>query len=187
MLRGRACWAALALLAVGWTLPARASLTVPVELKQLAGDSTHVVRGRVAGLESRWNADHTLIETEVRLEVKESLKGDTRGEIFFIVPGGQVGDLVLAVSASPRLAEEDDILVFARRQADGTYVLPYLSVGTYHLRTDARGTWVQGSGYSLARLLPSRASSLDAAERLPWEQFRSDLLQAMKTTSGGAR
>lgn len=187
MLRRRALCGAvwLGALWASWSQPALAGLARPVELAELVAGSSDVVRGRVVELDSRWNAAHTLIETDIRLEVAEALKGEARGEIVLTLPGGQVGDLVLAVSEAPRLSEDEEVLIFLRRQPDGRFLVPYLVIGTYRVETDARGRWLASLGYSLANLMPDRASALDTRQRLSWDHLQLALDKAVRSAGGG--
>lgn len=175
------CALLLALVASSGVL--RASVSVPVEMKALVGDASDIVRGRVVSLESRWNADHTLIETEVRLEVSERLKGEAGAELTFTVPGGEVEGRRLFVDAVPPLAEEDNLVLFLQRQPDGRLVLPHLALGSYRLESDARGLWVAGQGQSVAALVPERASALDYKQRLSWDVFSREVQAADRAGS----
>lgn len=167
--------------------PTQASGVRPVELQTMVADSTHILLGRVAWLESRWNQDHTLIETDVHLEVERSLKGQERSTMVLTLPGGRVGDLVLAVHGAPRLAEEETVLVFARETRPGHLALRFLATGVHRVEGSGSKRWVQGDPVLLSRILSGRRAAPDASGRVSLESLASEIRGAVKASSGGAR
>jgi hypothetical protein len=77
----------------------------PAQADRLAArddGATHVVAGKVKHVRSyhatnRWGDE--LILSDVTVKVERTLKGDPQDELLFTVEGGEVGDVVLRVSA----------------------------------------------------------------------------------------
>jgi len=165
-----------------------ATSILPQDISVLSAESTHVVRGTVRSLNSRWNDDKTLIVTDVRLGVDESFKGQTKDEIVLTVVGGRVDDLVLDVVGAPSFAIDEDVLVFMKSGDGKSFRLPSLSQSKYHLSKDAADeTWVSNEQYSLRQAVPQRAAAVDGQERLPWQAFVAELRVAISGSQGGVR
>lgn len=144
-------------------------------LDGLTKASSEVVRGRVVSKESRWNEDRTLIVTDVVLQVTEAFKGRDASQVTLEVFGGRVDDLVLEVVGGPNFKLGEDVLVFARRGADGRLRLPGLWQAKFTVEADADGkSWIRNQ-VSVERFLPGEARALDAAGRLEWSEFRGRL------------
>lgn len=179
---------ALALLAAAAVaVPLGATLILPQDILQVTAASSDVVRGRVASLASRWDYDRTLIVTDVVIEVEETFKGEAKGDVVLTLFGGRVDDLVLDVEGSPSFAVGEDVVVFARRERDGSLSVPNLYQGKYRVETDGGALWISNERYSLAELVPAKAAALDAAGRMAWGQFRAELERAVRQSPGGAR
>jgi hypothetical protein len=152
--------------------PAAATLILPRDLATMVGESTHIVRGKVLSVESHWNAERTLILTEVRLDVSDTFKGRRRPEVTLEIHGGQVGDIVLDVIGSPSFAPDEDVLVFAAAGKDGLLRLPHLGHNKFRVEREADGTlWVSSGDVELESFAPGLAQALDAAGRLPYPVF----------------
>jgi len=165
-------------------VPTSATLVLPQNLDAVAGRSTQIVQGTVVSLESHWNDDHTLIVTDVAIQVTETFKGARSRSITLEVVGGQVEALALDVVDSPRFAVNEEVVVFAPA-AGGKLRLAGLSQDKYRVERDADGSrWVSNLQYPLAQLVPGLARALDAAGRLPYPAF-AERLRA--TVAGGGR
>jgi hypothetical protein len=102
-------------LAVGFALaalPAGATTLVRRGLDALTHDSESVVHVRVLDLHSYWNADHSLILTDVRARSLATLKGDPAESVEFTVLGGTVGALTTLIVGGPDLAPGEEYVVF---------------------------------------------------------------------------
>ena len=178
---------ALGLLATLWTSSVAASLVRSVELADVAGRSSHIFRGRVVELESRWNDAQTEIETDVRIAVSKSYKGNGAAQVVLRLPGGVVGDLQLFVSDTPILREGEEIIVFAEAAEAGLLRLSYHGGSVYRVELDDRGGWIAGPTYPVARLLPGEASRLDIKGRLDLTTFERAIERVATRGTGGSR
>ena len=176
------CLLLLVLVLVG---DSEATSVIPQTLSELTDANSHIVRGDVRAIDSRWNADRTLIVTDISLWIGESFKGAARGQIIVTLPGGRIDDLVLDVVGVPSFALEEEVVLFLQRGEDDNFLIPDLYQGKFRLTTEEDGTtWLSNDHSTLPQLLPGRASSLTSSERMPFESFRSELESALR---GGAR
>jgi len=110
---------ALALLLCSFTSSALA-VAIPQTTEQLVGNSSDVIRGTVVSVKSQWDAAHTIIFTEVKVEVTEVVFGSINkgGAISIYVPGGVVGDTGLKVEHAAQFEQGDDVVVFLSQLQD---------------------------------------------------------------------
>jgi hypothetical protein len=97
--------------------PASATTLVRQGLEALTAENQQVVYGRVLDIHSYWNAEHSMILTDVRVEVAQMLKGD-RGsrEITFTLLGGTVGDITTLIIGGPELVPGSEYVLFLSRE-----------------------------------------------------------------------
>ena len=85
----------------------------------LAPGADLVVLARPVGKKSYRSADHQRILTDWHLAVGRTLRGTAPPFVDLTVEGGEVGDVGLAVSASPKFALRGRYAVLLERQAKG--------------------------------------------------------------------
>src|SRR5262249_20028902 len=83
---------------------------------------------------SYWSADHGLILTDYRLAIAGSLSGSPPASVDLTVEGGEVGDVGLAVSESPRFESGAKYAVLLDRAGAGWRVRSG-ALGERRLRT----------------------------------------------------
>jgi len=82
----------------------------------VAGNGTIVV-GQVLDVESRWNADHTFILTDVKVAVSEKVKGRVQGETLTVtLMGGRVGETTTLILGGAELIPGNEYLLFLNRE-----------------------------------------------------------------------
>ena len=143
-------------------IPASAGATsmAQMSLEDLAASSPVLVYGTVVSATPRWNADHTLIVTEVRMRVETALKGLAPDEIVFVQPGGAVGKLQVDVPGASAFRPGEEAVLFLAPDPAGTLHVIGLDRGRFDVVRDAR------TGRKLVQgLTPDRLVSLglDAA------------------------
>jgi len=85
-------------------------------LERLTADNETVLHGRVTGIHSYWNADHSFILTDVSLQTIGTLKGAiTADEVVLTLMGGTVGDLTTLIIGGPELVPGSEYLIFVSR------------------------------------------------------------------------
>jgi hypothetical protein len=110
----------ICLLAVG-NLPA---IMLPVTPSELMVRSDLVVSGAVVSTNSHWDATKTLIYTDVVIATERFDKGSAGSQVTVRVPGGEVGDVGLAVEDMPVFVTGQRITVYLVKATDGvTYEL----------------------------------------------------------------
>jgi hypothetical protein len=98
-------------------MPAGATTLIREGLDKLTAANEVVVYGRVLDIHSHWNADRTMIVTDVRVRAAEVLKGDRQArEITFTMLGGTVGDITTLIIGGPDLVPGSDYILFLNRE-----------------------------------------------------------------------
>ncbi len=122
-------------------LPARASSVTPMTVQTLSDLSGQVIVGRVASIRSYW-ADHPRrIESEIRFETVEYLKGrlaNSSDAFTLMVPGGKVGDMQMQIADAPSFAAGEKWVLFLLPTYK-TYPVAGLHQGAFKITTDAEG------------------------------------------------
>ena len=98
-------------------IPAGATTLIRSGLDKLTSENETVVYGRVLDIHSYWNAEHTIIMSDVRVRASQVLKGDkTAREISFTLLGGTVGDITTLIIGGPELVPGSDYILFLNRE-----------------------------------------------------------------------
>lgn len=84
--------------------------------EDLTRGSDIVAVGKVKELKSEWTPGKRAIVTRVTLDVNECLKGNAGHTMTVLVPGGEVDGVGEWYSHTPRFKQDEDIVVFAKRQ-----------------------------------------------------------------------
>jgi hypothetical protein len=156
---GSRCLLFTALLALA--APASATSLVRRGLEALTADNATVVHARVTQIHSYWNADRTLILTDVRAKPLQSLKGDPVDEVTFTLVGGTVGETTLLIVGGPDVTPGAEYVLFLAHAdlpgAPARWTVRDLSQGVFDV--------VNGRAYSQADrelLLPDDSGATDA-------------------------
>lgn len=98
-------------------IPAGATTLIRQGLDKLTAENEAVIYGRVLDIHSYWNAEHTMIMTDVRVRASQVLKGDRAArEITFTLLGGTVGEITTLVIGGPELVPGSDYILFLNRE-----------------------------------------------------------------------
>ena len=90
------------------------------QTEQLIRESDVIVVGRVGALKSEWNADKSRIQTVVKIQVDEAIKGAVDGgSLIVVIPGGEVDGVGEWYSHSVRFKDSEDVVVFAKKDKNG--------------------------------------------------------------------
>ena len=119
---------------------ARATVVVPADLTELARAAHVIVHGRVVSVQAQWADGRRGVETIVRLQASDYLKGDFGSEVLIRVPGGELGRYRSVMPGAPTFREGDEVVLFLGASPPS---LPYvlgLSQGVFRLvRNPATG------------------------------------------------
>ncbi len=126
----------VALLSALCVLPARATVTMALELEQLVAQSDVIVVATTLGWQSRWGSRNRIV-TDVTLRVEESIKGRYHVNDTLVVTrlGGAIGDLGMRVEGVAAFYKGQKALVFLRQVPElGEYRVVGMSQGVLHFR-----------------------------------------------------
>ena len=129
-------------------IEAQASTAAALGLDQLTILADRVIVGEVLSVESRWDAEHKRIFTNIQVQVAEAWKGGTApgGKVLVQQPGGRVGDIESRVHGLAEFRAGDRAVLFLKGAESASAVLG-LGQGVRPLRFDAAAkTWMVMGG-----------------------------------------
>ncbi len=150
---------------------AQATQVVYRSPKELAGESSRIVRGRVVDVRSFWNVEKTQIFTEARIKVDETYKGGSLAEARIVQLGGVVGHVNMHVEGALSWTPREEVLLFLETGPTGALRVAGFSQGRFAIERDAR------TGAAFVRSPGSEGVSLVGAprgrapERTPLDRF----------------
>ncbi len=98
-------------------IPAGATTLIRSGLDKLTAENEAVIYGRVLDIHSYWNAEHSMIMTDIRVRASQVLKGDRSArEITFTLLGGTVGEITTLVIGGPELVPGSEYILFLNRE-----------------------------------------------------------------------
>ena len=139
----------LVLLAVcGQTSPGQGR---PMTTDELTRSADVVVVGKVAGVKGTWDGSRSRIYTTVTLNVDQTLKGNVPGgTLTLLTPGGEVGGTGELYTHSAQFRQDEDVVVFARRDRMGHFRVSGGERGKFTIKKDeATGTPLIGGRKTL--------------------------------------
>ncbi len=148
---------ASAQLSVGKVIPGKSAPVVMID--RLARAADIVVAGRVSAARGEWTEDHARIQTRVTVVVDQTLKGGkpASGEITILVPGGEVDGVGELYTHMATFRENEEVLVFANRDAKGDLRVTSGMEGKLRIERDAK---------TGARTIPSLGSVDEVSARV---------------------
>jgi len=126
---------------VAAALPALATEIIQVSPQEIAKASTLVVDGKVSGVRSYWNADHSKILTETTVDVNATHKGANASLVRVVQLGGVVGNVRQTAYGTLAWNRGEEVLLFlepAGSAVPGAYQITGFSQGKYAIERDAR-------------------------------------------------
>ena len=112
--------------------------TRALKIDDLAKRAEVVAVGRVADMKSEWTADQTHIVTRVTLSVQEYVKGGEANVSTLTITtlGGEVGDVGELYTHVPTFRQNEVVVVFLEKSADGGYRVSGGTQGKYNIEPD---------------------------------------------------
>jgi len=117
---------------------ALATTIAEMPLKDLVSMAPSIVVGTVESSNSRWNEDHSLIVTDVRIRVTDVIKGQNAGEVVITQPGGKVGKLRVDVDGATAYQNGQETVLFLAPDRHGHQQVLGVFRGRFDVTTDAR-------------------------------------------------
>lgn len=157
-------------------LPAGASTFLAMSEGELVAESSAVVRGTVVSVDSFWNAEHTLILTEVVVEVEKTIVGEAPRFVTLRTAGGTVGDYTVQAHGFPTFQPGERSLVFLGEGADEAFRVTGYQLGHYRIHTNRHGVevavpTVDGN----VRLLSANGQAVELPRARPLAAFEASL------------
>ncbi len=125
----------------------------PPEIKSLSIKADVILTGKVIKQNSSWNKDKSRIFTNVVIQKDECLKGSFSGNsLSLITPGGEVGGVGELYSHMPRFGEQEEVLLFVKRDKDMKYKVLGGEDGKLTLYRDKNGALVTSYNKEISSL-----------------------------------
>lgn len=138
------------------TVPALASTFLKVDVPALVGMSHAVVHARVLQVDSAWNAEGSMIFSNVTLQVVRVLRGQPADTIVVRVPGGTVNGFTAEMEGAPQFTPGEEVVTFIGRWKDGVPMIAGYEQGVSRVTPDVSGNLIlhggAGDGMPLAKL-----------------------------------
>jgi hypothetical protein len=130
------------------------SQTLQSEIKILSKNADVILTGKVIRQNSSWNNDRSRIYTNVVVQADEYLKGNySEKTLSLSTPGGEVGDVGELYSHMPRFNNEEEVLVFVKRdKKDKNYKVLNGEEGKLTLYRDKNGELVTSFNKKISSL-----------------------------------
>jgi len=106
--------------------------------RELARESSQIVRGRVASVQSFWNENRSKIFTEVRISVEETYKGTSLRETRVLQLGGIVDNVNMHVEGALSWKANEEVLLFLEPNVSGSFAVSGFSQGKYAIERDRK-------------------------------------------------
>lgn len=135
----RSAWMAAGLVVAA--LPALATQIIQVSPQEIAKASTLVVDGKVSGVRSYWNDDHSKIFTETTVSVNATHKGANSSRVRVVQLGGVVGNVRQTAHGALAWKRDEEVLLFlepAGKSEPGAFQITGFSQGKYEIERDAK-------------------------------------------------
>ncbi len=111
------------------------AMMVPLSPTDLSAQAQVIVTGTVTGVTSQWDDNHSTIYSDVTISVERFGKGIAARQLTVRVPGGEVGDIGMAV---------EDMPTFVTGQRVSLYLTPTSDRAVYNLVAGGQGATIAG-------------------------------------------
>lgn len=126
-----------------WSAPAAAILVVPMTFEQLVDEAAAVVYARVADVRGQWTADRQSIDSYIRLEPLQYLKGNLGDSVAMRLPGGEATGKIHVIPGAPVLKPGELVVVFLKARGPAMLTSLGLGQGVFRVMRDARNGTMQ--------------------------------------------
>lgn len=98
------------------SVEANATIVVPMTIEEMSAEAACVARGRVVNQQAAWDEAHRRIYTYTEIQVLERIhtKGTVPDTVVVRTLGGEVGEIGMKVSGTPRFEVGEEVVVFLR-------------------------------------------------------------------------
>jgi hypothetical protein len=159
------------------SVPARSTTLVRMSLDQLSQAASVIVRGRVVGQETQWNAERTRIYTLTTLEVEEAVKGSPGSTVVIQQPGGTIGNIHVFVPGTIPFRAQTEYVLFLEPAAKASrYMVVGMGQGSFLVVRSGQGKQRVAFPTGMLRLGQGQEFMGPTA---PLDQFRQTVSQAV--------
>jgi hypothetical protein len=109
---------------------------VPMTFEQLVSEAAAVVYARVADVRGQWSADRQSIDSMIRLEPLQYLKGDLGDSIALRLPGGEASGRIHVIPGAPVLKSGEVVVLFLKARGPAMLTTLGLGQGVFRVRRD---------------------------------------------------
>jgi hypothetical protein len=159
-------------------LPAWATTVRKMELPELVSNSECIVQGRVEQVYTEWDAARRMVFTYASINIDDPLKGERRRTVLVRQVGGTIGALNMVVAGAPKFEKGDEVIVFLKTGAGGTYHVVGLNQGKYDITGDYAVANV--SGVTVVDPKTGKTSDAGFVEKAPVEAFKSRIRELLR-------
>ena len=142
-----------------------ASTFLKEDVESLGRKAESVVHARVSGVRSYWNDAHTMIFTDVTLQVKTLLHGRAAQQFVVRVPGGTVNDYTIEMEGAPEFKTNEEVVAFLAHWDDGVPMVAGYFQGLSHVSRDKIGNAMLRGGVADGLPIPELARHLRLVSR----------------------
>jgi hypothetical protein len=122
---------------------ASATIVVPMTIEEMAIEASCVARARVVNTQATWDDSHRRIYTYTEIQILERMhtKGEVLDSVIIRTLGGEVGNIGMKVSGTPRFTLGEEVVVFLRTDpADrAQFQVVGMSQGKFHVERPEKG------------------------------------------------
>jgi len=155
-------------------LPATASTFVAMNQEELMASSAAVVQGRVLEVRSFWNADHTIIVSEARVEVTDLIAGEAPAVVTVRTFGGEVGNYRVEANGFPTFSPGEKTVLYLSADGDAFRVAGHAQ-GHYRIRATAKGDFAVPTLGDGVRLFTRDGKLAPAPVSLQLDDFKNQI------------
>jgi hypothetical protein len=175
------------------TSVAMATTVAEMSLHDMVSMAPSIVVGSVESSSSRWNEDHSLIVTDVRIRVTDVIKGQNAGEILVTQPGGRVGKLRVDVDGAVAYRTGQETVLFLAPDSKGHQEVLGVFRGRFDVVTDQPTGKKSVHGLKAEDLTAMQAAkpgliqeqSAPSETAVPFDDFVSGLKGMVQSLKGG--
>lgn len=174
----------LGFLAAAGLAPLAATTLQQLSLDDMIRLSTVIVHGKTQQTISAYRG--SIIYTHYQVQVSETLKGPTAGQLEIVEPGGAANQFQQAFAGAPTLAPGQDYVLFLWTSKSGMTQIIGLSQGLFVVTTDASGQVMVTRAASTERMVNASGQLVSDSQM---QMLLSDLRSRIKKTlaSGGGK
>jgi hypothetical protein len=179
----------LTLIAIGF-VRVSATIVVPPTFEQLVQQAELIFQGTVTDVRSVWEGEGAQrhIDTYVRFQIDENVKGNATSSYTLRVLGGTVGDETMEVTDSPKFKVGDREILFVEHNNEQFVPLVGINHGHFHVQRDeqtGRDIITTGEGEAVRDLAQlghneEAATTNDAAEAVSPDDLKSAVQRQLR-------